>query len=300
MGQYSFAIDPALLATFLTVSDAGRVLAGARALNLSQPAVTAQIRKLESQLGTALFLRSSRGVTLTPAGRTFYESARRIHALVERSLEELAPAGEAGAGLQIAASTTIADHVLPPLLAEFARLHPGVRVRLTVGNTEDILERVRGGEAPLGLVEGHGRLANVRLEPFVEDELVACRGTGFPANVRRVKDLADAPILWREQGSGTRAVVERALRDAGLTKRAVALELGSTEAIKNAVVAGMGIGFLSRWSIRDELALGRLILIPLRDLALRRTFRWALPSGSLTGTELRFYRFAKEAQVGIL
>ncbi|MDE2490783.1 MAG: LysR family transcriptional regulator [Elusimicrobia bacterium] len=300
MGLYSFSVDPSLLATFLTVADAGRVLAGARALNLSQPAVTAQIRRLESQLGTTLFLRSARGVSLTPAGRRLYDSARRVHALLERSLEELAPGGEGAPSLQIAASTTIAGHVLPPLIAEFARRRPGARVRLSVGNTDEVLDLVRRGAVPLGLVEGHGRASRLRLEPFVDDEIVACRGAAFPARARRARDLAGQPILWREQGSGTRAVVERALRRAGLAARdlSVAVELGSTEAIKGAAAAGLGIGFLSRWSIREELALGRLVPLEIADLSIRRTFRWALPSGSLSGAARLFHRFCLERSEG--
>ena len=136
----------------------------------------------------------------------------------------------------------------------------------------------------------------MRLEPFVEDEIVPCRGIGLRADIRAAKDLANFPVLWREGGSGTRAVVERGLRAAGLAKRAFAaeIELGSTESIKNAVIAGLGIGFLSRWSIRNELALGRLIVLPVRELFMRRTFHWALPSGSLSGTALRFHRFCRQ------
>lgn len=292
---YSFPIDPSLLAAFLTVADAGRILAASRALHLSQPAVTARIRRLESQVGAALFLRSSRGVALTAAGRRFYDSSRRVVDLVERSVAELAPAAEETGPLRIAASTTLADHVLPPLLAAFAKARPTARITLSVGNTEEVLGWVGRGDAPLGLVEGHGRRASVRLERFVDDEIVPCRGTGLRGEFRRAADLSRHPVLWREQGSGTRAVVERALQASGLGRKAVpaAIELGSTESIKNAVIAGLGIGFLSRWSIRNELALGRLAVIPVRALFVRRTFRWALPSGSLRGTAASFHRFCR-------
>ncbi len=278
------------------MADAGRVLAASSALHLSQPAVTARIRRLEAQAGATLFLRSARGVSLTPAGLRLYETARQVHGLLEKSLRDLSPAAEAGAPLELAASTTIADHVLPPLLAGFARARPRAGLRLRVGNTEEVLAWVAEGRVPLGLVEGHGRQAKVRLEPFVDDEIVPCIAAGGPDAPRRARDLAGRTVLWRERGSGTRAVVERALKRAGLGREALraSYELGSTEAIKNAVVAGLGVGFLSRWSIRSELALGRLAVLPIPSLFVARTFRWALPSGSLGGPAQSFYRFARE------
>jgi DNA-binding transcriptional LysR family regulator len=294
VSPYAFTIDPDLLATFLTVADAGRVLAAAPALHLSQPAVTARIRRLERQAGAPLFLRSARGVSLTPAGRRLYETARRVHGLLEESVRGLSPAAEDSGPLELAASTTVAGQVLPPLLADFVRARPG-GVTLRVGNTEEVLGWVAEGRVPLGLVEGLARHAKARLEAFAEDEIVPCRAPGGPGAPRRPRDLAGATILWRERGSGTRAVVERALKRAGLPRAALraAHELGSTEAIKGAVVAGLGVGFLSRWSIRAELALGRLEILPIPSLFVPRTFRWALPSGSLSGPALSFYRFAR-------
>src|SRR6201999_3707124 len=120
--------------------------------------------------------------------------------------------------LALAASTTIASYLLPSLLASVLRRHPGMGVRLEGGNTEQVLGWLRDGKVPLGLVEGHARSSGLHLERFVGEELVAVVAAEAPAaflRVRKPADLASVPIIWREPGSGTRAVVERALKQAG-------------------------------------------------------------------------------------
>lgn len=291
--------DPALLSTFLAVLDAGRVSAAAKVLHLSQPAVTAQVRKLEESFGAALFVRSVRGVVPTEAGLRLAVYARSIRRLLDEAVAEVATTAEEQSGpLVIAASTTVAAHLLPPLLARFRALHRQVPLRVRVGNTEEVVEDVREGRVPLGLVEGHARASGVRLEPFVDDEIVPVVGRDAPFTLRRARDLDSVPFLWREAGSGTRAVVERALRKAGITRggiRELDIELGSTEAIIGAAVAGLGVAFVSRWSVRAHLAAGLVQLVPGLNLVIRRTFRWALPSGALSGAAARFHAFAQRS-----
>jgi DNA-binding transcriptional LysR family regulator len=164
-----------------------------------------------------------------------------------------------------------------------------------VGNSEQVVDEVREGRIPLGLVEGHARASGVRLEPFVDDEIVPIVGRDAPFRVRRASDLDAVPLLWREAGSGTRAVVERALRNAGLRRRsarALDVELGSTEAIIGGAAAGLGVAFVSRWSVRAHLAAGLVRVVPGAALVVRRTFHWALPAGALTGTSARFFALA--------
>lgn len=293
-------LDPSLLSTFLTVLDAGRVSAAAKAMHLSQPAVTAQVRRLESALGTALFLRSARGVTPTAAGARLERHARALRRLLDDAWADVAEGEESTGPLVVAASTTAAGHVLPPLLARFRAAHRGVALRVRVGNTEQVVAEVRDGRAPIGLVEGHARAPGVRLEPFVDDEIVAVVGTAAPFRVRRVQDLDAVPLLWREAGSGTRAVVERALRRAGLARRAahhLDVELGSTEAILGGAAAGLGVAFVSRWSAKPHVAAGLVRVVPGLDLVVRRTFRWALPAGAPGGTAERFLAFARRTSL---
>ena len=294
-------IEPGLLATFIAVADRRSVTGASDALHLSQPAVTAQIKKLEDGLGTALFVRSAQGMRLTPKGLQLYKYAREIARLLAEAQSEVAEGIEAAGQLKIAASTTIASYVLPAALSAFCQSHPQISIELTSGNTDEVLRRVRDGLCPLGLVEGLARAPQLRLKPFVEDELVLIRGAGGEAreiarktkSLRRARDLAAMPIIWREDGSGTRAVTERALRAAGVNPRGLSHEIviGSTEGIKAAVAAGLGIAFVSSWSIVEEVARGRIATIALADLSIRRTFRWALPAGALSAPAAAFSRY---------
>jgi DNA-binding transcriptional LysR family regulator len=202
--------------------------------------------------------------------------------------------------LVVAASTTIAAHLLPPLLARVRVAHRGVPLRVHIGNTESVVDEVRSGRVPVGLVEGHARASGIRLEPFVDDEIVPIVGRDARFQIRRPRDLDDVPLLWREPGSGTRAVVERALVKVGvrrLAARELDLVLGSTEAIVGGAVAGLGVAFVSRWSIRAHLAAGLVRIVPGLDLVIRRTFHWALPAGALTGTAARFHALASRTPV---
>ena len=299
------ALDPALLTTFLAVLEAGRISAAARAIHLSQPAVTAQIRKLEGAMGAALFVRTVQGVTPTDAGLRLAEYARSIRALLDAALAHVPTAEGKSTPLVVAASSTIAAHLLPTLLAQFRKSHGEVRLRVQVGNTEEVVGLVRTGRVPLGLVEGHARASGIRLEPFLDDEIVpimaAGRGRESPFVVRHANDLDHVPMLWRESGSGTRAVVERALAKAGVRRRKthdLDVELASTEAIVGGVMAGLGVAFVSRWSVRAHVAAGLVRVIPGLDLVVRRTFRWALPAGALSGTAARFHAFAQRTPLG--
>ncbi|GAC1552427.1 MAG: selenium metabolism-associated LysR family transcriptional regulator [Myxococcales bacterium] len=292
-------IDPRRLETFRVVATLGQVSAAARALHLSQPAVTAQIRQLEDECGAPLFVRTARGMVLNDLGRALLSFAQRARQILDEAAaavqQEAAPGGE----LVLAASTTLASYVLPPTLVEFRRAHPKTGVRLEVGNTTQVLAWVKEGRVPLGLVEGHARAPGVRLERFLSDELlpvVAGPQHELP-HIGRLADLSRVPLVWREPGSGTRAVVERALKKAGSSRRAREgdLQLGGTEAIKTAVALGAGLGFLSRFSIRRELAAGVLRTLAIPALRIERVFSWVLPGGELGGLHGRFKRFADEA-----
>ena len=287
-------VDPRRLETFRVVATSGSVTAAARLLHLSQPAVTAQLRQLEREVGVPLLVRSARGVAANAAGARLLGYARKVHLLLDKAQDALADAQQGSGELVLAASTTVASYVIPELLASFLRESPR-GVRLEVGNSAQVLGWVKEGRAPLGIVEGLERAGGLRLEHFLDDELVPVVTAGAPPSLRSGMELSQLPLIWREPGSGTRAVVERALRRAGI-RRPVAehdLTLGSTEAIKGAVRLGMGLAFLSRWSIRTELALGKLQVLSW-PLHIPRSFSWVLSSDDPGGVAGRFLRFARQ------
>lgn len=289
------AIDPRRLETFRVVADAGQVSAAARLLNLSQPAVTAQVRQLEAELGQALFTRHAGGMRLNEAGRRLLDYARRVRGLLEEAGRPASVQDWTRGPLHLAGSTTVAGHVLPVLFRGYLAQRRPRSLRLEVGNTEEVLAWVREGRVPLAMVEGLAHAPGVALTPYLRDELVAVRTAGGAdplAQIRSAKDLASVPVIWREAGSGTRAVVERAL---GRTRphREGDPVLGDTEAIKTCVLAGLGIGFLSRWSIQRELQHGELAIIPLPDLAIHRTFSWVQAGGGQPFEAQTFLRWAE-------
>ena len=291
-------LDPRRLETFRVVALAGQVSGAARSLNLSQPAVTAQIRQLEAEVGRPLFTRHASGVELTGAGRLLLDYARRVHRLLEEAGEQVRGGQRPGGGLRLGASTTAATYILPEVLRGFLTAHQPSSLALEVGNTDEVLAWLREGRIPLALVEGLTRAPGLSLQPYLRDELVAVRAVRAPqplAAVRTVSDLATVPLIWREPGSGTRVVVERALRKLRVVRspRDSDLVVGDTEAIKSCVLLGLGIGFLSRWSIQREVARGTLAVIPLPDLSILRTFSWAQTGGGLAGQAAAFLRWAR-------
>lgn len=296
-------IDPRKLETFRVVALSGAISAAARVLHLSQPAVSAQIRELEAECGRPLLVRTARGVRLNGDGRRLLEHAQRVEEALRAAAEAVRADEDEGGELVLAASHTTAESVVPPLVAGFRAAHPHVAVRIEVGNTAAVLGWLSDGTAPLGLVEGLRRAPRVQLERFLDDELLPVVSSDAPpglAGVRRLADLDRVPIVWRELGSGTRAVVEQALRRAGYRRRAghADLSFGTNGAVKAAVLLGLGVGFLSRWSMRAELEAGRLRVLPVHGLVIRRGFAWALPAGGVKGVAGRFLAEARRTVAG--
>lgn len=295
--QATPTLDSRRLETFLVVARSAQVSAAARLLNLSQPAVTAQIRQLEAEVGHPLFLRHIKGMRLTEHGRRLLDHARRIHDLLVEAADDMLGDQAVAGELHLGASTTTAAYIVPKLLRSFLRNQRQVAVTLEVGNTDEVLGWIREGRIALALVEGLTRAPGVSLEPYLQDELVAVRPSGAPpalAAVRKASDLAGVPLIRRELGSGTRAVLERAFLKAHLPvqTRPADLVVGDTETIKSCVLAGLGIGFLSLWSIQRELLNGSLEVIAIPDLRILRTFSWARGSGALPGLAAAFWRHA--------
>ncbi|MFK7997706.1 MAG: LysR family transcriptional regulator [Granulosicoccus sp.] len=247
----------------------------AEILHMTQPAVTHQIRQLEEELNARLFDRSNNRISLTVAGVQVLEYAERIIELYGEMGESVkALTGDRAGLITIGASTTIAEYMLPGLLGEFRQHFPDVQIRLRVANTDAIVSLVADNSIDLGVVEGEVDNQLLRVERCQQDELQLMLPPGHPLADRRKIDpveLTAFPFIHREDGSGTRSVIERYLSDHGVDKHALnrPFELGSTEAIKGAVQAGMGITIVSRATVSRELALGQLVAVPLTPPLLR-------------------------------
>ena len=244
---------------------------------MTQPAVTFQIRQLEEQFDTRLFDRTHNRVSLTEAGRIVFEYAEKIfeqYAEMENAIREMTD--DISGSLTIGASTTISEYLLPALLGEFNSKNPAVRLRLRVSNTEGIVSMVENNIIDLGVVEGLVNNKNLLVEVCRQDELVLIVPPNHELAGResvKLKDVMHYPFICREEGSGTREVILDYMYGLGMDKHAMntCLELGSPEAVKGAVEAGMGVTIVSSASIGKELKLGSLVSIPL-DPPLTRDF----------------------------
>jgi molybdate transport repressor ModE-like protein len=297
-------LDLRLLRSFLAVAQCGKISTAAKQLHLSQPAVTAHLRRLEEIVGRPLISRSTRGVKLTTQGHTLHTLANEVQNALSRIEASFHREQKLAGELRFGASLTIASDVIPAFLAEFCRLHPAINFELRVDNTETVLESVREGAYPFGFVEGSPRAAGLRLEQFVDDEVILVAGTNptfrnyqrLVGSLKSAKDLYQVPLIWRESGSGTRAVVEGALRKAGIQPKRLAYQyvIADIQAIKTATIHCLGLAFLSRWSVRNDLSLGRLRAVEVRDLMVRRGFYWVLPSGALGEPSDTFVHFCND------
>ena len=261
------------LRTFSAVATEGNVTRAARRLATSQPAVSKHVSDLEEALGVLLFDRLPRGVRLTEAGRILLEHAQRIFAAEGAAEEEIAELkGLLRGRLSIGASTTIGSYLIPSVFGAFHRRHPDVLLELEIANTAAIQAMVIDHRIDLGLTEGFVPAEQLDVEVVHYDEMVAIAHAEHPLMGRprlKIGDLAHFPFICRERGSGTRDVVEAALADKGLSFEPV-MSLGSTEAVKNAVAAGLGVAFVSRLTVELELSSGRLAVLQVQDLSVRR------------------------------
>ena len=263
------------LKVFRTVAQQLNFRKAAEQLFLTQPAVTLQIKALESDLDLRLFDRTGGKIALTQQGSVLLDYANKLASLASDAEQALCCSEDSISGeLALGASTTIAQYVLPRLLGAFQNEHPKIQFSLRSGNTSEVVQCLLDGRVALGLIEGPARERGVRTEPFMEDELVLITPPGFDSNRLSPAQFVSANMLIREQGSGSRRVVELALERADFKLKAFkkVMELDSTEAIKSAVEAGLGVGFVSRWAISKELELGTLRVAELTSVRATRHF----------------------------
>jgi DNA-binding transcriptional LysR family regulator len=287
------------LVAFRAVAEQLSFRKAAEELYLTQPAVSLQIKALEEDVGVQLFDRTGSHITLTAAGKVLLDYCEQVKTLLAQTEHAIAAlSGENSGELALGASTTIAQYVLPRLLGEFCREHPRVHPTLVSGNTEHIVEAVEKQKIALGFIESPTRSRDVKTEPFLEDELVLIASTAHEWAERSsvsCSEIASIPLLMRERGSGTRHVIELALERQGVKRNSmhIVMELDSTEAIKSAVEAGLGVGFVSRWAIAKDLRLGNTFkIVEVEGLSIKREFLVAHASGpEPQGLAIEFQRF---------
>jgi DNA-binding transcriptional LysR family regulator len=245
-------------------------------IHLSQPTLSQHIRELERELGKRLFVRRGREAGLTEAGRVFQPYAVRVTTAAEDGRQALAHLdGLQHGSLVIGAGTTPGIYVLPRVIAAFQRRYPNIDFSLHVANSGVIEQRVRDGDVDLGVVGGHVLGPGERcVAAGLTDELVLIAGRMHRwARRRHVgrRELAGERLLVREAGSATRQVMERALQQAGITP-ASTMELNHTEAIKECVMAGLGVAFVSTYAVRTEVRRREVAVVRVRGLRIRRHF----------------------------
>jgi LysR family transcriptional regulator, transcriptional activator of the cysJI operon len=261
------------LKMFCLVVDEGSISQAARLSFVSQPAVTRQINQLENFYGTLLFDRTGGRLKVTEAGKILYPYAKTIVNDFNRSKEAVQQeTGKYNANLQVGATFTIGEYLLPSLLGRFKKQKPDIKVTLTIKNTPSILEDLTNDVIDLALVEGIVENNDLTVEKFADDELILVCATDHKWEKKiDLEELVNERMIWRESISGTRLIVENMLKEYGVLEKIDSyMEIGSTQAIKSAVEAGLGVSILPRLTVSRELEQGTLREVSMDGVNLTR------------------------------
>ncbi|MEW6738634.1 MAG: selenium metabolism-associated LysR family transcriptional regulator [Nitrospirota bacterium] len=263
---------------FCTIAETGSFSKTSRIVHITQPAVSLQIQALEEVCGTKLLDRSRGSVTLTAAGEVMYKYAKKILNLHEKIEKEIGRAtGMIKGGVTFGASTTLGNHVLPGVIIDFRKKHPRIRINMLVGNAKRIEDLLNAGFIDFGIVAGEPSSNSFNVKPVVQDELGFIVPQAHPWSRKElvsILEITKEPFIMREAGSATRQKIEEYLlsHGIGVNKLHIALVLGSTESIKEAVAGGAGISIISKWDAREEIKTGKLKFIVPREEKILRSF----------------------------
>jgi len=293
-------LNIAQLRAFVMVVEQGTFSGAARVMRVSQPAVTMQVQSLEADIGATLLDRGYRKIDLTEAGRTLLPFATRVLSEIEEARDAIAGmSGLVTGRLELAASTTPGQYILPRLLGAFLKQNPEVGVSIKIHDTADVVEAVEEGRAHLGVTGAQIKGSKASFEQLGTDDIVMiCAPDHALAQAKKlsVSDVVQEPFILREEGSGTRIVVEDVLRSAGVEPGdlEVVTELGTNEAIVNAVEGGMGIGAVSTWVVDKALELGTVVRVPLPHFPVNRPLYAVMPRGTMTRAADAFMDYLRE------
>lgn len=288
------------LQVFHTVARRLSFTKAAEELYITQPAVTKHIHELEHHFKLKFFQRSGNKIYLTPAGKTMLQHTETLLAGY-RNLEfdMNALASQHSGKLRIGASTTVAQYVLPPILASFRQKFKDVALTLTSGNTEQIENALLGNEIDVGIIEGRSKSKSLQYTPFLRDEIVLVTSVHHPAcrkETIKPDELKALPLLLREPGSGTLEVIAHALKTIGLkiSELNVELQLNSTESIKSYLLHSPCAAFVSIHAVLKELQSTEYRIIDVKGLTIERPFYVIQPHGPSSSLPELFTRFARQ------
>lgn len=286
------------LHVFYTVAKRLNFTKAAEELFITQPAVSKHIQEIESHLKTKLFERNGSKIKLTQAGTILLSYAEKIKEIYRDLDFELNAATQQFSGkLRIGASTTIAQYVLPQILARFHEKFTHLTVSLITHNSEQIEIALQNNEIDLGIVEGKSKKSYFKYSQFIKDELVLVANSKNPISEKKfctLDELKQIPLLLREQGSGTLEVIVHQLKSVGikLSDLTIEMQLGSTESIKNYISESNCLAFLSVHSIFRELNEHKYCLIPIQDFVIERNFCFIQQQGKSDSLSDLFIKFA--------
>jgi DNA-binding transcriptional LysR family regulator len=297
-------LDRFSLRTFYTLAKEKSFSNTAKILGLTQPAISHQIHSLEEYLEARLFDRIKGEVSLTPVGEVLFKYANKILDLYQKAEKEIEDLTATTHGrLVIGASTTIGQYFIPTILGKFKDMYPKIEILLTNANTKEITAQLLNNLIDIGLVEGPVKHKDILVEKFIEDELVVIaplkhrwqEGKGIDK-----EEFMKEPIILREKGSGTRDVIENILgmHRIKLSDLNIKMELGSSESIKAAVEANLGIGIVSQWTVLKERKLGSLKILYVDGIKFKRDFTVILKHSQFKTKPIeQFLNFLKETEM---
>ena len=275
------------LKVFCTVAETKSFSKTSQIIHLTQSAVSLKIQALEKLYETKLFYRSSSSINLTSSGEVLYSFAKNIlaqYSELEKEIGEIT--GLIKGSITIGASTTIGNYLLPSVVFNFKKTHPKIQIDILIGNTNRVLDLLNSGVIEFGLVEGDTTRSNIKVEAFLTDELVFILPAMHPLAKKKsisILEIMKEPFIIREEGSGTRQIIEKylALHGIKISDMHIVLVLGGTEAIKESVEHGMGISIVSRWAVRKEVQFGTLEYITAKDDPILRDFSLVVPKNTV-------------------
>ena len=273
----------------------------ASVLFISQPAVSKHIKKLESEIGLPLFVRKGNTISLTSSGGKLLEylhKAKIIQGQIDSDIQIIKNQLKARGELNIGASTTLSLYVLPKILSSFHKKYPNISILLVNRNSENILKALVDKEIDIAIIEDHHKINSVQYQRFMDDEIipVCAKHSPYGETVITAEELKNIPIVIRERGSGTLAVLSRKLeaQHIKLGKLNIIARLGGTEALKKFLLEDIAIGFLSRLAVKTELENGLLREVKIKSIKIERTFNFLMRKGEQsTGIVKSFIKEAK-------